>query len=335
MIARIKRPVIIIDGLNCFIRYYFANEAINSRSEPIGGVVGFFTFLDTLVYRFSPGQVLIIWESGGASARRKKISSTYKEERGKIEEFKNMRSNGSIKNALKFDKQNKVQQLTLLNQLLKKIPVCQIFVKDVECDDIIGYLIKHTYASDTRLKLIVSSDKDFFQLLGDPTVKIYDPAKKITLDESYILDKFKISPRNFCLARTLTGDPSDNILGVPGIGFKTVVKRFPKFSNTKEDVSIDEVLEASRNSIKDGSKLKAFREIVQHEEDIRTNWKLMYLSSRNLSFSQMEKVEGTLKSYEPKLDKLGLIKEVTTAGMNMVFDFNRFYSTLKQCLIFE
>jgi hypothetical protein len=61
----------------------------------------------------------------------------------------------------------------------------------------------------------------------------------------------------------------------------------------------------------------------------------MYLSSRNLSFSQMEKIEGTLELHEPKLDKLGLIKEVSRAGMNMAFDFNRFYSTLKQCLIFE
>jgi 5'-3' exonuclease len=335
MIEKVKRPVFIIDGFNIFLRSYFVNEAINSKSEPIGGVVGFLRFLDTMIYRFSPGQVLVIWENGGPSARRKKISAAYKEKRNKVEEFKNMKSNGTIKDSLKTDTRSKVQQLTLLNTLLKKTPVCQIFIKDVECDDVIGYLAKYTYANDPRLKLIISSDKDFFQLLDNPTVKIFDPARKITLDENYVIERFGIAPRNFCLARTLIGDPADNISGISGAGLKTVVKRFPAFANPKEDVTIDQVLESARSAIESGSNLKVFKEIVRCEETIRTNWKLMYLSSNNLSSLQIEKIEGTLKLHEPKLDKLGLIKEITKAGMNMSFDFNRFHTSLKQCLIFD
>jgi len=331
-----KRPILIIDGLNIFIRHFFANESINSRSEPIGGVVGFLKFIDMIVYRFSPGKVIVVWESGGASARRKKISSTYKESRGKVEEFRHMKNgNATIKDMLREDKQSKIKQLTLLNRLLKKTPVCQMFLKDTECDDIIGYLVKHPFANDPRLKLIASSDKDFYQLLDNPTVKIYDPAKKITIDGQYILDKFNISAQNFCLARALTGDPSDNIDGVPGIGLKTVTKRFPGFSETNTEMTIDKVLEDCRVFIEAKSKLKAPREILQCEENIRTNWKLMYLSSRNLSSLQIEKIEGTLELHEPKFDQLGLIKEVTKAGMNISFDFNRFSTTVKQCLIFD
>lgn len=333
-----KRPIIIVDGMNIFIRHFMVNEAVSARSEPIGGVVGFLRFLDMTIQRFAPGKCIVVWENGGASPRRRKISPTYKQNRGKIKEFRSRKSgSSSMKDVLRNDTESRIKQLALLYQLLKKTPVCQIFVKDTECDDIIGYLTKYEFKKEDRLKLIVSSDKDFYQLLDDPNVKQYDPARKITLDAQYVIDKFGITPNNFCLARAFEGDPSDNIEGVIGVGLKTLSKRFTGFENPDKDMTIDEVLDQARNLLKakKTQKLKSPREILQCEDMIRRNWKLMYLNSSNLAARQIEKVVGTVDQHEPKFDKLGFIKEVAKAGMNMSFDFERFASNARKCLIYD
>lgn len=333
-----KRPIVIVDGLNCFIRHFMVNESMNAKSEPIGGVVGFIRFLDIMIQRFSPGKLIVVWENGGPCPRRKRISPAYKQGRGKIKEFRGRKNGtGSIKDVLRNDTESKIKQLSLLYQLLKKTPVCQIFIKDTECDDIIGYLIKYHFKKEDREKLIVSSDKDFYQLLDDSTVKQYDPARKITLNGDYVTEKFGITPNNFCLARSFEGDPSDNIEGVPGVGLKTLSKRFSGFADPNVDLTIDNVLAQAGSLLKEkkSSKLKSPREIIQAESMIRRNWKLMYLDSSNLSASQIEKVVGTLEQHEPKFDKLGLIKEIAKAGMNMSFDFERFSSNIRQCLIFD
>ena len=332
-----KRPIIICDGLNIFVRHFMVNQAVNAKSEPIGGVVGFLKFLDNLLYRWSPAKLIVVWENGGASPRRQKISSAYKANRGKLKPItEQAEANAGMSSYLRSDHANKAEQLSTLYQLLKFTPICQIFLKDTECDDIIGYITKYLFKDD-RMKMVVSNDKDFYQLLEDDTVKIYDPARKITLDASYVKETFNISARNFCLARTLVGDPSDNIEGVPGIGLKTVSKRFPAFLNEDKDLTIDEVLDSCRAilSTKSGAKLKAPNDILQSEDVIRRNWKLMYLNSSNLSGSQIEKINGAISMHEPKMDKMGMMKEILKAGLNIAFDFNNFSTHLKQNLLYE
>jgi 5'-3' exonuclease len=311
-----------------------ANQSVSTKSEPVGGVVGFLQYLDMLVYRFSPAKVIVCWESGGSSPRRKKICPTYKENRSKI---KPVNENSNMSDLLKDDIQNKTEQLSMLYNILKHTPVCQIFIKDTECDDIIGYLTKYAFVNENRQKIVVSNDKDFYQLLEDKSVLIYDPARKVTLDHSYVKEKFGISARNFCLARTLCGDPSDNIEGVPGIGLKTVSKRFPAFLDEDRDLSIDDVLNDAKSLLetKSGAKLKAPADIIQSEDIIRRNWKLMYLSSANFSASQIEKINGALEMHEPIMDQIGLIKEMLKHGINISFDINNFSTHMKQNLLFD
>lgn len=324
-----KRPIVIVDGMNCFIRHFMVNQTINNRSEPVGGVVGFLKFLDALLYRWAPAKLIVVWENGGASPRRKKIYPAYKE---KSSGLKNVNLND-----VRHDLRNKIFQLTTLNGLLKKTPVCQLFLENTECDDIIAYLVKYTFRNEDRNKLVVSSDKDFYQLLEDDSVMIYDPARKIALQQQYVLDTYNISARNFCLARALVGDTSDNIKGVPGIGLKTVSKRFEDFQRDDVDLSIDDIMKASKALLetKKGAKLKAPKCILESEDLIKTNWKLMYLSSKNLSAAQIKKIEGTIEHHNPKMDQLGLLKEISKAGMNISFDYNKFCTALKQNLLHD
>lgn len=334
------RPILIIDGLNVFLRSFFINQEINSASQPVGGAVGFLKSLNYYVNTFCPSKIYVIWESGGPSPRRKKISPNYKANRSKIKEFKKIQAGKeSTRDVLSLDNENRIYQLSLLSKILKTTPVCQIFVSETEGDDIIGYLIRHKLSNISRntKKIIVSTDKDFYQLLEDKTVEIYDTAKKALINDIYVLKTFGISARNFCLAKAVSGDPSDNIEGVPGIGFKTLQKRFKALANEETDLDIARLLESVREAYRGfnsnaGKKTKcpkAIESILGSEELIRRNWKLIYLDSSNLSATQIAKIDYMVDNHEPKMDKLGLIKTIIESGINTAFDYDQFCSQMR------
>lgn len=333
-----KRPIYVVDGMNIFIRSFMVNETMNSKSEPIGGVVGFIKFIDNLNSNYCPGQIIVVWEAGGGSPRRKALYPEYKANRAKIKDFKRLKTGATnIKDLLKLDEGNKVMQLALLYRVLNTTPICQVFIKDTEGDDIVGYLIKEKFASlypDTE-KVIVSSDKDFYQLLDDPTVKIYDPAKKIFLAAKDVAERYEISARNFCLAKAIVGDDSDNIEGIPGVGFKTAAKRFSKLLDASTDLTIEDILVECQDKIGAKAKQKIYADILSGESVIRRNWKLMYLNTSTLAASQIEKVNFIVDNHEPKMDKLALMKTFVANGINMTLDFDRFTTNLGQNLLYS
>jgi DNA polymerase-1 len=320
------RPIIIVDGFNCFLRHYFVNQEVNSRSQPVGGVVGFIRQIDNLTSSFSPSRIYVVWENGGPSPRRKKILPTYKANRAKATEMKKIQSgNESIKDALAADDETRIRQLTILAQLLKSTPICQIFIPETECDDIIAYLIKNKFRYSPGKKIIVSTDKDFYQLLDDPEVSIYDPASRNVIDAKKVQEKFGIAPRNFCMAKILAGDDSDNIPGIPGAGFTTITKRFSGFSDDSKDVDIAQVLSEAKTKIETSKKpLKIYEEVAKSEELLRRNWELMYLDSSKLSASQVSKIDYIVDSHEPKMNKLQFVKTIIEAGINSSFDVENF-----------
>jgi DNA polymerase-1 len=326
-----NRPYIFIDGFNNFLRHFFVNQTINSKSEPIGGVVGFLRFLNYTINTFAPSKIFVVWETGGGCARRKAIFKGYKENRSKLKEMQKLKAGtGSMKDKLAADEETKVQQLTLLYKLLKHTPVCQVFVSGTECDDVIGYLVGQYFRNDPTEKIIISNDKDFYQLLEDKSVVIYDQAKREIVDAKKVYERTGISARNFCMARALIGDTSDNIGGIAGMGMKTAAKRFESLlSNHETDVYINDILEECTKQINNKSKIKVYSEIKNNEDIVRRNWKLMHLSSGMLSANEISKIDNIIESHEPKMNKIALVKDVISSGMSVAFDFDSFSSQLR------
>lgn len=330
-----ERPILFIDGLNCFIRYYLANQSINDKSEPIGGVVGFIKFLDYMTSLHVPQKIFVVWEAGGSNSRRRKIYPEYKKDRGKLKEFKKIKAGtASMRDQLATDKECKVQQLSLLYKLLKTTPICQVFVSGTECDDVIAYLVTQEFRKSEAPKIVISNDKDFYQLLENKTVKIYDLAKKSYVTNNDVFKKYNITSRNFCLARALVGDVSDNIEGVPGVGLKTAAKRFPMLADDTRDVMIKDILEECDRQLAAGAKQKVFKEVKDCENIIRRNWKLMYLDSSILSGQDITKIQYIVENHEPKMNQIALIKEVLLAGIAMPFDFEQFSSRLRNTMTY-
>lgn len=337
-----ERPILILDGFNVFLRHFIVNESVSSSGDPVGGVIGFLKAVISLNDTFVPKKIYVVWEQGGGCQRRKKIFEGYKANRVANKEMfkdatKDSTSSKQEKRAwLLNDSENRLKQLHLLTQILKNIPVCQIYLQDTECDDVVAYLakykLKNREGKDDK-KIIVSTDKDFFQLLEDPNVEIYDQGKHEIVTQKKIFDKYQISARNFCLAKALAGDPSDNIDGIEGMGFKTAAKRFPDLSSSDKDVLVSDIISYAEQQIQQNSKIKIYKEIIDNKDLVQRNWKLMYFDTSNLSASQQDKINYAVDNYRPQMNKLGLIKTIVDAGIATDIDFDRISTQFKTTLL--
>lgn len=325
----IIKPILVIDGLNYFTRSFMVNETVTASGDLVGGVTGFIRGLGKLISQLHPDRVFVVWEQGGPSPRRKHIYSEYKANRATNKGLQEMYRNDGKFNP-NSNMKNKIYQLQLLSKALGHLPVCQVYVQDTEADDIIAYLVKRKFQTESCTKIVVSSDKDFYQLLEDSTVRIYDPARKILIDSDYVLKNFGVSPRNITLARSVIGDVSDNLDGVPGVGFKTLATRFPDF--IRADIDLDQawLMERARTETTASKKPpKCFGDIVSHSSVVVRNWQLMYLDTSCLAANQISKVDYKVENFQPVADKLGFIKTFTGADIPLTNDLDFTFSMAK------
>ena len=171
----------------------------------------------------------------------------------------------------------------------------------VEADDIISYVAQHSEFADWQ-KVIVSSDKDFYQVLDDNTI-LFRPTQSQVLNKRKIVEQFGIHPLNFALARAMVGDKSDNIEGLKGVGLKTVKKRFPFLVEEKERYTSD-IEQYSLANMEDG--VLFYSKVVDNIEKIEHNYKMMQLYSPIMSVQLKMKVDQVLGNYIPEFNKTEL-----------------------------
>jgi len=305
-----QRPVLIVDGLNSFIRSYAAYPTMSSHGYQMGGCIGFLKTLRKLVNEISPRAVYIAWEGGG-SQKRRALYSEYKMNR------KTEKLNRFYEDDIPDSEENKKHQLIALLAMLKCVPVCQLYVSDCEGDDVIAYLSRGPFRSVS--KVIASSDKDMYQLLDENT-KIYSLHKKTYVLTSNVVEDFRIQPKNFAIAKALCGDPTDNIPGVKGLGFKTVAKNLP-FLSLEGDVLLEDVFKYCHSHEEDSV---IYRRIIESQTEIQRNWKLVYLDGSMLSGHQSSKVDNLVNTFTPRIDRIGLIRNLVREGIND-FDVEDFF----------
>ena len=222
-----KDPYILIDGLNVFMRHFAANPSRSLNGNLCGGILGTLKNIKILCEKFNPKRIIVCWEGGG-SLRRRSLDKNYKGGRRPVK-INRSEFNSDIPETI----ENRDNQLKTLIYILNMTPITQVYVNDCEADDIISYL-KLKYKNNN--KIIVTSDKDFYQLVDEKT-HIWSPNQKKILDKKAILDKFNILPANFCTARCFAGDQSDGIKGAKGAGFKVLSKRFPELGTDENGKS--------------------------------------------------------------------------------------------------
>ena len=255
------------------------------NGHPIGGLKGSIKTLQKLINDFKPDRVIVCWDGPNGSLKRRQINKNYKLGR------KPLRLNRSVREMTEEEeKNNKLWQQTRLIEYYNSMPVMQFMYENIEADDIISYVKSMNFHSGWQ-KIIVSSDKDFYQLLDNETI-LYRPVQKTILNKNNIIDEFKIHPRNFALARSLAGDKSDNIIGLSGVGLKSISKRFP-FLLEDKDYGIDDLVEYSKSSEKE---LKIFSEVIDNSDRLKENYKITQLYSPYISAQTKSKIQETCEN---------------------------------------
>tara|TARA_B100000900_G_scaffold414109_1_gene439855 strand:+ start:341 stop:1309 length:969 start_codon:yes stop_codon:yes gene_type:complete len=298
-----KKRLMVVDALNAYFRAYIVDPSISLNGEPIGGYQGFIKILQKLCREIQPDEILIAWDGAGGSAKRKAVNKNYKEGR------KPIRLNRNVRNLTEDQEiQNKVWQQMRLMEMLNYMPVIQVVSDGIEADDVISYVVQNKKYKGWQ-KVIVSSDKDFFQLCDDETV-LYRPIQKTFVNKPRILDEFGIHPTNFAMARAIAGDNSDNLEGVRGVGLKTIANKMTFFSDSNS-VTFEELYEHCE---KDNTGLKVFSSILESKSKIQENYKIMQLYSPSISIQTKNKIQYAVDNFSPEFNKTEIIKRMKQDG---------------------
>ena len=206
--ANVSR-LVLIDGKSVFYRGYYAMPALSlSDGTPTGGVYGFAAIAMEIVHKLNPTKIVVAWDSKTSTSKRKALYDGYKA--------------GRVKPGDDF-----YTQIPLLEQLVHDLGWNFVELPDYEADDIIGTLSRQADKAGNYETFIISSDLDMLQIVDENThmwriLKGFTNIEQIDIPE--IEAKYGIKKSQFLDLKSLKGDSSDNIPGVPGIGEKTAAK---------------------------------------------------------------------------------------------------------------
>lgn len=317
------KRILLIDGTHNFLRHYIVSPQMDINGNPIGGVFGFLRSFIYFVEQFRPSEIFVCWDGPHGSLKRRTILKEYKEGR------RPPSLNRTYELSDDEQKQNKDQQfLKLKEQYLSILPVHSLEYEYVEADDIIG--IVHSFKKDEQ-KIIISSDRDFIQLLDDKTV-LYNPIKREFTTNKKILQEYSIHCNNFAVARSLIGDKSDNIAGIKGFGFKTVTKLFPILAEEKE-YTVADIIKYSRENLQNNE--KQYSKILNNTKRIQDVYNIIQLKHSILSFDKIERIKEDMAKkplYESVAFRILASEDLTNFDVDRFIQvFNGFFmsSTLK------
>jgi DNA polymerase-1 len=209
-----KKSLYLIDGSSYIYRAFYAlTRLTNARGMPTNAIYGFARMILKVIRDKAPDYVCVVFDAPGPSFRHE-MYDEYKASRQKMPE-------------------DLVLQVPYIKEMVKYHGIPQIEMEGYEADDLIATLTRTAIARDLEV-VIVSADKDLHQLIDAPRVLQWDPQKDKVFDEKAVEEKFGITPRQVGDYLALTGDSSDNIPGVKGVGDKTARELLRKWGSLEE-----------------------------------------------------------------------------------------------------
>ncbi len=203
-------PILLVDGSAYLFRAYHALPNLtNKKGFPTSAIFGVLNMLRKLKEQFNPEEILVVFDAKGKNFRHE-LYPLYKANRLAMPE-------------------DLAVQIEPLHRLIQLLGFPLYLKSGVEADDVLGTLATR-YAREGRQVLIISSDKDLAQLLA-PLIGIHDQMKNTDITNEYLIEKFGVPAAQLIDFLALTGDTSDNVPGVPGVGPKTAAKWLNEFGS--------------------------------------------------------------------------------------------------------
>ena len=215
------KRIYIVDVSSMFFRAYYAIRPLTStKGVPVNAVYGFISMIVKLMKEKNPDHIVFCYDRKDPSFR-KDIYTEYKANRSVMPDDLQV-------------------QIPYLKQVATLFGITDLEVPTFEADDLIGTVARMAEKEGYE-SFIVSGDKDFCQLVS-PHIFLYDTMKDVVFDERLVKEKHGVGPAQFLDYLAITGDTSDNIPGVAGIGPKGAQKLIEQFG-TVENIyaSIDQV----------------------------------------------------------------------------------------------
>ncbi len=204
----------IIDTFGFFFRNYFALPNLRSKDGfPTGLLTGFANFIYSLKNELGSDYILFALDAKGKTFRHS-IDPNYKATRPEAPE--------DLK-----------KQLPVAISWIEKMGFKCYSKEGYEADDVIASAVAFAKKNGIKVR-IVSHDKDLYQLIDDDIVTLYDPIKKIDINEEKCLEKFGVYPGRVGDYLSIVGDSADNIPGVKGIGHKGAKTLLEEFDSLEE-----------------------------------------------------------------------------------------------------
>jgi DNA polymerase-1 len=220
-----KKEIYIVDVSSMFFRAFYAIRPLtSSKGIPVNAVYGFISMIVKLFKDKKPDHVVFCYDRKEPSFR-KTLYKEYKAHRTEMPDDLQV-------------------QMPYLKQVANLFGICDMELNTFEADDLIGTVACIAQKQDYDV-YIVSGDKDFCQLVNK-NVFLYDTMKEVIFDAAMVKEKHGVTPEQFIDYLAITGDTSDNIPGVAGIGPKGAQKLIEQFG-TLEGIyaNLDQISSAS------------------------------------------------------------------------------------------
>ena len=297
--------ILLVDGLNTFIRSFMAVPSMNDDGMHTGGIAGFLKSVGYAIKLLGPTRVIVAFDGAGGSQKRRKIYPDYKKGRKTRVRFNRAYEEMS---GIDNEEKNLRKELLRLINYLDVLPLTIVAMDNIEADDTIAYLAEQTFKDSSVT--IMSSDKDFLQLASDK-IKVWSPTKKKIFGCKEIVDEYGVSCNNFIFYRTMEGDDSDNIPGLDGAGLKTILKCFPFLADERE-TSLQEIYNYAENH---KGKYKLYERVLNEKLTLERNYELMQLKNTQIqSFTQL-RIEEIMQKPVPRINKLAFSKLINEDKM--------------------
>ena len=277
------KKTLLVDGNNALSIGFHGVKDLYNNGEHLGGIYHFINTLRKFLEKHNHDKVVVFWDGDSNSSIRKSIYPQYKANRRQD------------MNEYKYE--SYLYQKSRIKQYLEEIFVRQVEMHDNEADDLIAYYCK--ISKDEKI-IIFSADKDLTQLISEH-VTIYSPITKqyFKNGDMISMNKVDIPHYNVLLTKIFTGDKSDNIEGIQGLGEKTLVKFFPQVQ--KKPCTMEEILDCARNLLQDKPS-KTFTNLltgktkstILGEEFYTTNKKIVDLTNPLITTDGKKLVEQIL-----------------------------------------
>lgn len=292
---------VIIDGSSIFYRSFYAMPNLTAPSgEPTGAITGFANVIVKLLREFNPTYAAIALDTSRKTFRTE-IFADYKGGRAKTPD-------------------ELISQLAMLEEFAEVMGIKTLAAPNFEADDIIGTLAAQ--ASENFAVDIVTGDRDAFQLINKNTRVLFAKNTNLEIyDEEKFLAEFGFKPPLLVDYKGLSGDNSDNIPGIRGIGEKTATKLLQEFGTLEnilanaEKISSKKFREAVQNNFEIAKLSKKLAQIVCNVPNIN------FVAQEFKISPNLSRVDEFCSRYSLKVAKKR-IHEIYDSEVNLFGDFS-------------